>query len=104
MCERPVGCVLLMKYKWGLDDVESTSGHLNPKVSGLLLISRPLRTLLTCHLIKFWLFHFAQIFHNLIFNLIFLMAILPSLLYKLSGTLGICLSLSCHKQITGGTC
>ena len=34
MFEKQEGCVLLMKYKLDLDELESTSGHLNLKVSG----------------------------------------------------------------------
>ena len=34
MYERQEGCVLLMKYRLDLDELESTSGHLNLKVSG----------------------------------------------------------------------
>jgi len=34
MFEKQEGCVLLMKCKLDLDELESTSGHLNPKVSG----------------------------------------------------------------------
>ena len=35
MSERQEGCVLLMKCKLDLEELGSTSGHLNPKVSGL---------------------------------------------------------------------
>lgn len=34
MFEKQEGCVLLMRCKWDLDELESISGHLNPKVSG----------------------------------------------------------------------
>jgi len=34
MFEKQEGYVLLMKCKLDLDELESTSGHLNPKVSG----------------------------------------------------------------------
>ena len=33
MFEKQEGCVLLMKCKLDLDELESISGHLNPKVS-----------------------------------------------------------------------
>lgn len=35
MFEKQEGYVLLMKCKLDSDELESTSGHLNPKVSGL---------------------------------------------------------------------
>ena len=34
MFEKQEECVLLMKCKLDLDELESISGHLNPKVSG----------------------------------------------------------------------